>query len=120
MSPKDIITEIYSNDGIRNTSFLNEVIHDDVVLEWYSSEGLIVKNKAAIVNLAQELKNNFATFSIEIIHNITENNKVSISYNQFGSSIENPKDLILIGRFISIWEFENDKIIKGYQISRPA
>ena len=66
------------------------------------------------------LKNNFSIFSSEILHLIAENNTVSITFNHFGASIENQKDLILIGRFIVIWEFENNKMIKGYQISRPA
>ena len=120
MTPKEIVQELYANDGLRNKNFLNEVLHDNILLEWHSSEGLLVKDKESILNLATELKNNFAILSSEIIHLISENNKISIAFNHFGASIENPKDLILIGRFMSIWEFENNKIIKGYQISRPA
>jgi hypothetical protein len=120
MTPKEIVQELYANDGLRNRDFLNDVLHDTMLLEWHSSEGLLVKDKNALLNLATELKQNFAIFNSEILHLVTENNTVSIAFNHFGASIENQKDLILIGRFIAIWEFENNKMIKGYQISRPA
>jgi uncharacterized membrane protein len=119
MTPKEIVQELYANDGLRNKNFLNDILHENVLLEWHSSEGLIVKDKNSILDLAIELKNNFSIFNSDILHLIAENNTVSIAFNHFGASIENQRDLILIGRFMAIWEFENDKIIKGYQISKP-
>lgn len=120
MSPKEIVLELYSNDGIRNAAFLNEVLHDNFVLEWQSSTGLLIKDKKSYIDLANEMKNNFATFSTDILYAIAENNLVSVACNHFGASIENPKHFILMGRFISVWEFEDGKIIKSYQISKPA
>ncbi len=120
MTPKEIVQELYANDGLRNSVFLNEVLHDNVLLEWHSSEGLLVKDKKSLLDLATELKENFSIFNSDILYLIAENNTVSIAFNHFGASIENQKDLILIGRFIAIWEFENNKMVKGYQISRPA
>ena len=120
MTPKEIVQELYANDGLRNRDFLNEVLHDNALLEWHSSEGLLVKDKNSLLDLATELKDNFSIFNSEILHLISENDSVSITFNHFGASIENQKDLILIGRFIAIWEFENNKIIKGYQISKPT
>lgn len=120
MNPKEIVQELYANDGLRNSDFLNDVLQDNVLLEWHSSEGLLVKDKKSILNLAKELKENFSIFNSEILHIIAENNTVSIAFNHFGASIENQRELILIGRFMTIWEFDNNKIIKGYQISRPA
>jgi hypothetical protein len=120
MTPKEIVQELYANDGLRNRDFLNDVLHENVLLEWHSSEGLLVKDKKSILDLAIELKNNFSIFNSDILYSIAENNTVSIAFNHFGASIENQKDLILIGRFMAIWEFENDKIIKGYQISKPT
>ncbi len=32
MNPKEIVQELYANDGLRNRDFLNEVLHDDVIL----------------------------------------------------------------------------------------
>lgn len=120
MNPKEIVQELYANDGVRNKTFLSEVLHDDMLLEWHSSEGLIKKDKSSLLNLATELKENYSIFNSEILNLIAENNTVSIAFNHFGASIENQNNLILIGRFITIWEFENNKIVKGYQISRPA
>ncbi len=120
MTPKEIIQELYTNDGLRNQDFLTTVLHENFELTWHSSEGLLVKDKQAILDLASELKNNFAIFNAEVLYFIAENNFVSITFNQFGSSIENQKDLILLGRFMVVWEFEGDKIVKAYQISQPS
>jgi len=120
MTPKEIVQELYANDGLRNRDFLNEVLHDNVLLEWHSSEGLLIKDKNSLLDLATELKDNFSIFNSDILHLIAENDTVSITFNHFGSSIENQKDLILIGTFITIWELENNKMVKEYQISRPA
>ena len=119
MTPKEIVQELYTNDGLRNRDFLNDILHENMLLEWHSSEGLLIKDKNSLLDLATELKNNFSIFSSDVLHLTAENNLVSIAFNHFGASIENQKDLILIGRFMAIWEFENDKIIKGYQISKP-
>lgn len=120
MTPKEIIQELYLNDGIRNREFLNEILHENMQIEWHSSEGLLIRDKNSFLDLANELKQNFSIFNSDVLHLVVEDNKVSIAYNHFGASIENQKDLILIGRFMAIWEFNNGKIIKGYQISRPA
>lgn len=120
MTPKEIVQELYANDGLRNRDFLNDILHENMLLEWHSSEGLLIKDKNSLLELATELKNNFSIFSSDILHLTAENNLVSVAFNHFGASIENQKDLILIGRFIAIWEFENDKIVKGYQISKPT
>ena len=33
MTPKEIVQELYANDGIRNRDFLNHVLHENVHLE---------------------------------------------------------------------------------------
>jgi hypothetical protein len=75
MTPKEIVQELYANDGLRNIDFLNKILHDNALLEWHSSEGLLVKDKNALLELAAELKNNFSIFSSDILHLAAEKHR---------------------------------------------
>lgn len=120
MTAKEIILEIYQNDGLRNREMLNNILHQEFSLEWQNSVELSILDKEAVLNLADELKNNFSDSKIEIKYVLEDENKICIAYNHFATTIENTRDIQLIARFISIWEFENGKILKGYQISKPT
>jgi len=119
MKNKKQIEFLYKEDGIRDAAFLATLLHDDFVLEWDSSDGKLFLNKSAIIKLANELKQNYAESYIEISHFIQEKNKIVVKYNHQVTTIENPEEFFLLAVFVSIWEFEADKIIKGYQISKP-
>ena len=119
MTNKERIEFLYKEDGIRNTSFLESLLHDDLILEWDSSEGKLLLQKSAILNLATELKQNYIDSYIEISHFIEQENQIVVKYDHKVTTIENPKEFVLIAKFVVIWEFEGDRIIKGYQISKP-
>jgi hypothetical protein len=116
---KDIIEFLYKNDGLRNTYFLNTIIPEDFTLEWYSSYGLGLLNKKAILNLAQELKQNFIESVFEISHFVHENDTFVVKYIHKVTSIENPKEYVLLAKMVPIWDFKDRKLHKGYQISKP-
>lgn len=120
MTTKEIILEIYQNDGLRNRDLLNGFLHENFSLEWQNSVELTIMDKDSILNLADELKNNFTDSNIEIKYILEDENKICIAYNHFATTIENTRDFQLIARFITIWEFEDGKILKGYQISKPT
>ncbi|NJM80104.1 MAG: nuclear transport factor 2 family protein [Flavobacterium sp.] len=120
MTNKELIQKFYLEDGIRNVELLKTFLQDDIVLEWSSSDGLLLLQKEAILKIAEELQQNYNSSHIEITHLIEEGNEVVVKYNQKVTTIENPKELMFIARFIVIWEFKDGKLIKGYQISQPA
>jgi hypothetical protein len=119
MTNKERIEFLYKKDGIRNTSFLESLLHDDFILEWDSSEGKLLLEKTAIINLAAELQQNYVDSFMEISHLIEENNQFVVKYNHKVTTIENPKEFVLIAKVVAIWEFDENKIKKGYQISKP-
>ncbi|WP_396189038.1 nuclear transport factor 2 family protein [Flavobacterium sp.] len=120
MTAKEIILEIYQNDGLRNRSFLDQVLHPDVVMEWQSSSDFNLLTKKDILDLADELMKNYADSTIEIKYLLEEEGKVCIAYNHYATTIENTTQFQLVARFITVWEFVDDKILKGYQISKPT
>lgn len=120
MTNKEQIQKFYLEDGIRNVEALQALLHNDVILEWSSSDGLLSLNKEAILKLAEELKQNYSSSHIEITHLIEEDKQVVVKYNYKVTTIENPKEVMFIARFMVIWEFKDTKLFKGYQISQPA
>lgn len=120
MTNKELIQKFYLEDGIRNVEVLKALLHDEVLLEWSSSDGLMLLQKEAILKIAAELKGNYDSSHIEITHLIEEENQVVVKYNHKVTTIENPKEVMFIARFIVIWEFKDNKLFKGYQISQPA
>ncbi|MEQ3661894.1 MAG: nuclear transport factor 2 family protein [Flavobacterium sp.] len=120
MTIKELLKDFYISDGIRNVDALNEILHDNVVLHWDSSEGKLILEKKELLNLAKELNLNYAKSIIEISHIIAEDNFVTIRYNHKIATIENPNELMHIAKIIVIWEFSGNKLTKGYQISQPA
>lgn len=120
MLKKELLKEFYISDGIRDVNALTEILHDDVILHWDSSEGILILEKEGILNLAKELNQNYAKSIIDITHLIAEEDLITIRYNHKVATIENPSELMLIAKIIVIWEFSGNKLIKGYQISQPA
>ena len=119
MTNRAKIEFFYKEDGLRNEVFLNELLHDDFILDWDSSHGNVKMSKSDIIDLAKELKQNYVDSFMEISHFIEDDNQIVVKYNHKVTTIENPKELILIAKIVAIWEFEDDKIKKGYQISKP-
>lgn len=120
MTKKELLKDFYISDGIRDVKVLNEILHDDVILQWDSSEGTLILEKEGILNLAKELSQNYHKSIIEIQHLISEEDIVTVHYNHKVATIENPNELMRIAKIIVIWEFSGNKLIKGYQISQPA
>lgn len=118
MSPTEIIYYLYEKEGIRNREFLNAVLTDDFQLEWNGSTGIKVFSKNDILNYADELKNNFHLLRSIVISTVDNGNSIAVYYSQQASVIENPNELLNIGKIMVFWEFENNQIKKGYQISK--
>uniref|UniRef100_UPI00404A13AB nuclear transport factor 2 family protein n=1 Tax=Flavobacterium sp. TaxID=239 RepID=UPI00404A13AB len=120
MTNKERIQEFYVSDDLRNPEKLSQILHEDVILDWDSSEGKLIMQKPAILNLAKELRNNYTNSFIDITHLVAEGDFVTIRYLHKVSAIENPNEIVDFVKMIVIWEFLNDKLIRGYQISQPA
>lgn len=118
MTENEILDQLYNQDGIRNVNFLQNILSDDFTLEWDSSIGNSKFTKSEILNFAKELKLSYHSSKTSILNKVIENNKAVVHYLHHVSTIENPKELFTIAKVIVIWEFKNDKIIKGYQISK--
>lgn len=120
MTKKALIQKLYAEDGLINKDFLNSLIAENFILKWESSDDFHEMNKQDILDLADELKINYKFSDVDIFSIIEENNTVAVHYLHKVSTLENPNEMIPIAKFMVFWEFEENKIKKGYQISKLA
>jgi ketosteroid isomerase-like protein len=117
MTNVEIIKDFYASENYRDLAFVDKLMDNSISLDWSSSVGQFIYNKADIMKLSKELFDNYTDSKIEILSLLGEGDSVAVRYNYYASTIENPSEMILITKIIVIWEFKEGKIIKGYQMS---
>lgn len=115
-----IVEQLYQEDGLRNREYLDSILDDNFELEWDSSIGSRLLSKNDILKMADELKANYHVSKTSILNLVSNENKLVVNYLHHVSTIENPKELFTIAKVVVIWEFENNKIVKGYQMSKAG
>lgn len=118
MNPKEIVLDFYNSDALYNSKTLEGFLHPDVILEWNSSKGFIKKDKAGLLQMAEDLKIGYEAFVVQIHHIVAEENKVALHYTHFGTTIENPNQINRLAYFFAIWEVLDGKLYRGYQMSQ--
>lgn len=118
MDPKELVQAFYNSDALYNSSTLDQFLHQDVILEWNSSKGFIKKDRAGLLQLADELSVGYEAFVVQIHHLLAEENLVSVHYTHFGTTIENPNQINRLAYFFVIWEVVDGKLFRGYQMSQ--
>ena len=118
MKVKKFIKELYESDALHNTASLENFLHPEITLEWYSSKGFLKMKKKDIMLLTSELERNYKAMRADISHIIKDENKVSVRYKHYGRTIENPSEEILLASFMVIWEIKDEKLFNGYQMSQ--
>ena len=117
---ENLVEQLYQEDGLRNSEYLNSILTEDFTLEWDSSVGSRIMSKNEVLDMSNELKINYHLSKTSILNTVSNENKLVVHYLHHVSTIENPKELFTIAKVVVIWEIENDKIVKGYQMSKAG
>jgi len=120
MSPKQIVRAFFESEFYKDEAVLEKYIHDDFQLFWNSSAGYSHMDKTSFSQMLMEMSSSFESLRSSITHVLQEDNTVTIRYTFHIKTIENPEEEVPMAHFISIFELEDNKIIKGFQISQPA
>jgi len=118
MDKKDLVIKFYESAGILSKNYCTEVFHPDVVLEWYSSQGLLILDLNDILALSKELKHNYYSLRSEIHEILAENDQVMIRYTYFVRSFENTDEELVLAVFFTSWLFKDGLLYKGCQMSQ--
>ena len=118
MSPKKLVQNFYHSDAMIDSTLIQQYLHPDIQLEWHSSKGYFTLNHAEIIDFIQKMQTAYVGSFIKIASILAEHNLVSVRYDHFVNTIENPNEDMLLAHFLVIWEIKDDKLFKGYQISQ--
>lgn len=118
MSAKEIVENFYKSAGILSKSYCLEILHEDVILEWYSSKGLLTLDLNDILALSKDLKHSYFSLTTQIDQVLAEEDTVTIRYSFYVRTFENPEEELILAVFFTVWEVKDGKLYKGYQMSQ--
>ena len=118
MSAKEIVKKFYKSDALIDSEVMKDYLHPDILVEWNSSTGLVEHNYNSLLDLSNDLSKAYVRSKVRISHIISENDMVSVRYDHFVKTIENPREEMLLAHFFIIWEIKDSKLFRGYQISQ--
>ena len=55
MELKELVAKFYQSSGILSKAYCEEVFHEDVILEWHSTKGLITLDFTDILALSKDI-----------------------------------------------------------------
>ena len=118
MTPKELVLDLYKSDVLLHKSEVQELLHPEIIIEWNSSKGFVQMKYDDILNLTQEMSRAYIRSKIRITHIIEEGNMVSVRYTHFVKTIENPREEMILAHFFVIWDIQDGKLFRGYQMSQ--
>ncbi len=117
MTANDIVVKFYESVAILSKSYLQEILHEEIVLDWTSSKGFVQLDKQDILALSKEIRLNYYSLRCEIHQVISAENEVSIRYTHYVSTFENPDEELVLATFFATWEIKDNQLYRGYQMS---
>lgn len=118
MTPKKLVQNFYKSDVFLDRELTESFLHPDVLLNWHSSKGFLLMDFDKILTLTDEISRTYVRSKIKIQHILAEGNLVSVNYDHFVKTIENPREEMLLAHFIVIWEIKDGKLFRGHQMSQ--
>lgn len=118
MSPKEIVKSFYKSDAYINPEIMKEYLHPECILDWNSSIGFIQRDYDEILHLTNEISKAYVRTKARITHIVEEKNIVSVRFDHFVKTIENPREEMFLAHIMVIWEIKDKKLYRGYQISQ--
>ena len=118
MNAKEIVKNFYESDSLRKSEIMETFIHPEIVIEWHSSQGFLTLHHDDLIKLSNELKIAYHSSRVQINHLLEDKNTVTIRYTHHVKTIENPREEMILAHFIVIWELQDGKLYRGYQMSQ--
>lgn len=117
-SALELVKKFYESAGILSKTYCLEVLHEDVLLEWYSSKGHLLLEHADILALSKDLKHSYFNLRAEVHDIMSQDDKVIVRYTYHVRTFENPDEELILAMFFTVWEVKEGKLFKGCQMSQ--
>ena len=118
MSAKKIVIDFYKSDALINPEIMDAFLHPDIQVEWRSSKGTIQMDRHDILELATTLGKAYVRSKVRISQMVKEGDTIAVYSSHDITTVENPREEMLLAHFMAFWEIKDDKLFKGYQISQ--
>lgn len=113
-----LITEYLHSDAFHSPEVMDSYLHPEATMEWQSTNGTLFLNRDQIIELITELNRAYESCKLDVSHVISDGHHVSARYSHYITTMENPKDLLLLAHFMCIWELREEKLYKCWQMSQ--
>jgi len=118
MGAKKLVARYYGEGGYRDTAIADEVLHEDVLVEWHSSKGFLQLDKKDILALAVELNKSYSSSRVDISHIVKDGSNITVRYTHYVNAFENPGEEMVLAHFVVIWEVKDNRFYKGWLMSQ--
>lgn len=118
MKGTDIVLNFYKTDALTNHNAIAMLLHDELQVYWYSTEGYLHFNKQDLIDYTVNLEKAYSKSRYDITHILQDDNKVAIRYTHFVSPVDNPEQELVLAHFMGIWEIKDQKLHKAYMMSQ--
>ncbi|MCG9792700.1 nuclear transport factor 2 family protein [Flavobacterium algicola] len=118
MTAKELVVDFYKSDALIDSEIMKNYIHPEIRIDWNNSSGYSELNYDSLLSLITDLSIGYIRSKVKISQIVAENNMISVRYTHFVKTIENPREDMLLGYFMAIWEIKDDKLYRGFQISQ--
>lgn len=118
MTLKKIIREFYKSDALINGDIMASYLHKEVTLNWSSSQGIFEMDHDRILEFTYGIGKSYVRSKATITHILQDGNFVSVRYNYYAKTIENPREEMHLADVFVIWEIKDEKLYRGYQMSQ--
>ena len=117
---KKIVKKFLDSDVFVEPNIFSEHLHRDLMVHWHASSGYREFNFEDYHRLSQSTASSYESMRTEISHMISDKSEVAARFTVYVRTLENPREEIPIGYFISIFKIEDGKIIEIHQTSHPS
>ncbi len=120
MSAKELVIAFYDSDLANDSSLVPKFFHKDCELHWSSSHGFMLLKYNDILNFFEGTRKSYHHLRFEFSHLIEVDSLVTTRHTLFANTIEDPDSEIVLAHFSTIWEVQDEKLYRGYEISQQA
>jgi len=119
-TPKEIVRNFYNANFIEDNNIAETFFHPNLELTWNSATGISEMGYSDMVDFFKEIKRAYTDIRVEISHLLAQDNHVTVRSKYYVRTLEDPEEEVGVAHFMVIWEVEDGKLIRGFQISQPV
>lgn len=120
VTAKKIITDFLNSDVFVNPSSFDTYFHKDLKMNWHASSGYRQYDYQEYFRIAQTTAASYESTRSDVTHLITQGDQVVARFTVYVKTLENPREEVPVGYFISIFKVQEGKIIEVHQSSHPS